>query len=241
MAETEQPKSLDEALAALQYDPPVLVKDKKGQVGSQKTKYADLVQVNISVLARLNGYGVIYVCLPTMLDDGKFVLEYELLHVASGDCRKGRYPLKLSDNPQQMGSAITYARRYALLAVTGIAAEDEDDDGQRNDRPTAQRRQPGQPAAAKATAQRARSAAAAPPLPDETDENMISDGQMRRMQQLFTRQGFTDLQRKRDYASQQIGRTVDSVRELTKAEATKVIDALDVPTEPGFDDEREAP
>jgi hypothetical protein len=31
--------------------------------------------------------------------------------------------------PQQMGSAITYARRYALMAVTGVFPSNEDDDG----------------------------------------------------------------------------------------------------------------
>lgn len=32
-------------------------------------------------------------------------------------------------NPQGIGSCITYARRYTLQSVLGIAAEDEDDDG----------------------------------------------------------------------------------------------------------------
>ena len=32
--------------------------------------------------------------------------------------------------PQTIGGAITYARRYALLAVTGVAPDDDDDDGQ---------------------------------------------------------------------------------------------------------------
>ncbi len=39
------------------------------------------------------------------------------------------FPIK-GENPMQLGSGITYARRYALLAVTGVAPEDEDDDGQ---------------------------------------------------------------------------------------------------------------
>jgi hypothetical protein len=122
------PKTLDEALLVFQADPPALVKDKKGQVGNQKTKYADLVQVNAVVLSRLNALGVVYVCAPSLVDGG-FGLDYRLTHVASGTQIAGRYPLKLAENPMQMGSAITYARRYVLLAITGVAAEDEDDDG----------------------------------------------------------------------------------------------------------------
>ena len=60
------PKDIDEALLMLQADPPVLVKDKKGQVGNQKTKYADLVQVNAVVLSRLNALGVAWVCCPDL-------------------------------------------------------------------------------------------------------------------------------------------------------------------------------
>ncbi|NIL65028.1 ERF family protein [Salinispora arenicola] len=95
------------ALAEFQAKPPTLTKNKAGH----QSKYADLVQVNEQVLARLNELGIVYTCAPTLADEGKFVLAYELVHVASGERLTGRYPLKLSENPQQMGSAITYARR----------------------------------------------------------------------------------------------------------------------------------
>lgn len=32
-------------------------------------------------------------------------------------------------NPQEIGSALTYARRYALCSVVGIAPAEDDDDG----------------------------------------------------------------------------------------------------------------
>ena len=57
------------------------------------------------------------------------VLAYVLRHTSGGE-DGGEYPLPSANTPaQQMGSAITYARRYCLLAVTGVAPEDEDDDG----------------------------------------------------------------------------------------------------------------
>jgi hypothetical protein len=190
-----EPKTLDEALAQLQADPPVLTKNKAGH----QSKYADLVQVNAVVLSRLNALGVIWKCRPTLIENGQFVLEYKLLHVASGTDESGRWPLKLSDNPQQLGSAVTYGRRYALLAVTGVAAEDEDDDGgaasgrqyaqratqQRaasrrtdsQDEPTAQRRtQPPR--------------AGRPPLPGESPDGPVSPEQHRHMHALWRELGY---------------------------------------------------
>ncbi len=50
-----------------------------------------------------------------------------LRHV-SGNTIEGMLPLEPAKprDPQSMGSAITYARRYAYMAILGIAAEDDD-------------------------------------------------------------------------------------------------------------------
>jgi len=198
------PKNIDEALLMLQADPPVLAKTKAGQVGNQKTKYADLVEVNRVVLTQLNALGVTWVCLPTLLPDsatgpGKFVLRYSLLHVASGTDKAGDWPLGAGE-PQKMGSAVTYARRYALLAVTGIAAEDEDDDGdaasgrnyaQRGAQRTRQQA-PVEPAAdGGRTAQRGvqRSRGTGPALPGEDPAGPVGADQHRHMRALWNEQG----------------------------------------------------
>jgi hypothetical protein len=57
------------------------------------------------------------------------VLAYALLH-ESGEGRSGEYllPDPTRARPQDIGSAITYARRYSFCAVTGLVTE-EDDDG----------------------------------------------------------------------------------------------------------------
>lgn len=188
-------KSLDEALLALQADPPVLTKTRDGQVGNQRTKYADLVQVNKQVLSRLNDLGLVWKCAPDLVPDGdhpmRFVLRYELKHVPSGESDSGVFPL-LGSTPQQHGSAITYARRYALLAVTGIAAEDEDDDGDAaSGQRTAQRRTPQQSAApAGRTAQRrAPRPGVAPELPGEDPTGPVGADQHRHMRALWNEQG----------------------------------------------------
>jgi hypothetical protein len=93
-----------------------------------KSKYADLADIVSVVLPALAKQGLAWITTPRVSDDG-FVLEYELRHT-SGDSITGSWPLPDPEKatPQQMGSAVTYAKRYTLSAVTGIAP-DEDDDG----------------------------------------------------------------------------------------------------------------
>lgn len=222
-----EPQNIDEVIHAVQAQRPVLTKDKKGQVGNQKTKYADLVQVNDVVLKLLNDLHTIWTCRPH-LEAGSFGLHYALRHVPSGTEVSGVWPLKLSENPQQMGSATTYGRRYALLAVTGIVADDEDDDGAAvANRGTAQRApmraQPARPA--ERTAQRAaRPAAAGPPLPGE-DSTAMTDPQRKRLHAML-REQFADRDTGLEWLSKTVGRPIASSNDLDKADATKVIDAL---------------
>ncbi|MER7164524.1 ERF family protein [Micromonospora sp. NPDC000207] len=231
------PKTLDEALIVLQADLPTLVKDKKGQVGNQKTKYADLVQVNAVVLAKLNGLGVVYKTKPTLREaEPRFVLSYELRHVASGTAEVGDYPLKLSENPMQMGSAITYARRYVLLALTGVAAEDEDDDGQTASGRYAQRAQPRRQATEdgdQPIAQRAQQPgrqAGGPPLPGEQQRpgaGGISEPQSRKLHACLREAGMSDRDQALLYISEVVGTPIESTAQLSKSQAARAIDALE--------------
>ncbi len=61
-----------------------------------------------------------------MTEDG-FVLAYELRY--GDEAITGEWPLPdpTKAKPQELGSAVTYAKRYTLSAVTGIAPDDDDD------------------------------------------------------------------------------------------------------------------
>jgi hypothetical protein len=236
----DDPKDIDEALLMLQANPPVLTKNKDGQVGNQKTKYADLVQVNAQVLSRLNALGVVWKCCPDLLEpDYRFVLRYELRHVPSGTAEKGVYPLK-GENAMQQGSSITYARRYALLAVTGIAAEDEDDDGdQASGRQHAQRAAP-RPRPREAptvddaapvvqrSAQRPRGTR--PPLPGENPDGPVGTEQHRTMRALWRDIGFDgdeNREKRLTVTARILGLPdLDSSAELTRGQGETVIAAL---------------
>ena len=91
------------------------------------SKYADLAEIRDTVMPTLTKHGFAVVQFTQVSATG-FYLVTRLLH-ESGEYLDSRYPLPEDvTKPQAMGSAITYARRYMLAAMCGIAAE-EDDDG----------------------------------------------------------------------------------------------------------------
>lgn len=90
-----------------------------------KSKYADLASVIDAAKKPLadNGLAVIQ----TTEIEGDAIVLVTLLSHSSGEWIKGRYPVKpVKNDPQGLGSALTYARRYAFSAITGIASEDDD-------------------------------------------------------------------------------------------------------------------
>ena len=121
------PASLAEALAALQGQLPRVAKDKPGQAGQGRYLYADLTDCTEAIMPLMSKLGLAFTALPSLDDDGRFVLAYQLLH-SGGESISGYYPLPTSGSPQQVGGAITYARRYTLCAVTGLAPGGDDDD-----------------------------------------------------------------------------------------------------------------
>jgi hypothetical protein len=118
--------SLTEALCAVQADLPKIKKADKADTGKFSYTYASLTDVNDAILPLLAKHGLAFACCPTVDSQG-FVLRWELRHT-SGETLEGSWPLPDSGGAQAQGSAVTYGRRYCLLAVTG-AAPDDDDDG----------------------------------------------------------------------------------------------------------------
>lgn len=92
-----------------------------------KSKYAELSEVLPQALSILNKHGLTIMQM-TDFEDGFDILKTIIMH-SSGQMVEGKMRLHLIKNdPQAHGSAITYARRYALMAAIGMVA-DEDDDG----------------------------------------------------------------------------------------------------------------
>lgn len=90
-----------------------------------KSKYADLNAVVDAVRIPFSENGLSYSQFPIM-EDNKVGVETILMH-ESGEWMSSILTLPMTkQDPQAAGSAITYARRYALQAIAGIPAEDDD-------------------------------------------------------------------------------------------------------------------
>lgn len=124
-----------------------------------RTKYADLSSVIEAVIGGLNDAGIALIQKQHPHDGGVRV-ETVFVH-ESGEmfsCGILEVPAAKSD-PQGYGSALTYARRYSIMAACGIAPEDDD----------------GNAAAAAAKAAAVRAAEAAKASVQKMDPAKISD------------------------------------------------------------------
>lgn len=100
-----------------------------------KSRYATLASVLDAVREPLAKNGLSVVQFPMLDDDGKrLTIETTIAH-AGGASLSSRLSAGVPDSrPQTLGSAISYLRRYALMAALGVAADD-DDDGEQVHRP----------------------------------------------------------------------------------------------------------
>src|SRR5271154_7147109 len=90
-----------------------------------KSKYADLASCWDACRAALSTHGLAVAQFPTTQDGGLYLVTH-LLHTSGQWMRSSLAVTPKDDTPQAMGSAITYARRYALCAVVGVAQIDDD-------------------------------------------------------------------------------------------------------------------
>lgn len=136
--------TLAAALAAFQAEMPTVAKSHRASVptktgGSYTYTYADLADVSAAVTPLLAKHGLAFTCCPRAADRG-YELVGRLLH-ASGESVEGSLPLT-GGTPQELGSSLTYMRRYLLGALTGVVTDDDDDGRQaqvaakRQQRPT---------------------------------------------------------------------------------------------------------
>lgn len=88
-------------------------------------RYADLASVLDAVRATLASNGLSIIQAPSYHQGTVTVLT--MLGHSSGQWMRNRLRMTLvKQDAQGIGSAITYARRYALMAIAGVAPEDDD-------------------------------------------------------------------------------------------------------------------
>ena len=119
---------LAEALSKAQGEMTGAVKSKQNPFF--KSSYADLAACWDAARAPLSKHGLSVSQTTEVSEAGTVILVTSLLH-SSGEHISGKLPVKpVKDDPQSMGSALTYARRYGFCAIVGVAPADEDDDGE---------------------------------------------------------------------------------------------------------------
>jgi ERF superfamily len=114
------------ALLAVQAAAPRMARDSVNpHFGS---RFASLAAIMSDVGPLLCAHQLVWLCLPTTDEHGSPALTYRLTHVPSGEAIEDTMPLMCAKpDPQGQGSALTYARRYALTAVLSLVADDDDD------------------------------------------------------------------------------------------------------------------
>jgi hypothetical protein len=133
-----------------------------------KSSYADLASCWAACRQALADNALAVVQMTDILADGRLALKTKLVH-SSGQWFESIYPISpIKSDPQGVGSALTYARRYSLCAIVGVAPVGDDDDGEAahgrggrdGQQPTAERKQ----------APKAAEKKSLPPPPDKVTE-----------------------------------------------------------------------
>jgi len=104
------------------------------------TKYADLASVWEACREQLVSNGLTVVQFPGEMIGNSMTMTTQLSH-ESGEWMRGTLSIPLSKvDAQGYGSAVTYARRYALAAVVGVCPEDDDGNAASQRAPAQQQR-----------------------------------------------------------------------------------------------------
>lgn len=126
--EAMRSEKIDSLLAALSKATGMIQDPKRTAVNPYyNSKYATLQDVYESIRQPLQESGLVVVQV-TKCENGNIKLITTLYHIETGEFISAEYPIQPSDmrNPQSLGSAITYARRYSLCTILGLAPEDDD-------------------------------------------------------------------------------------------------------------------
>jgi hypothetical protein len=202
---------INKALSELQQNLPQITKDLVGKVKTERAQYsysyADLAQISRELLPLLGKHGLSFTA-RTAVAEGRFMVVYELRHV-SGETIPGQWPLPERASPQEIGSAITYARRYGLCAVTGLAPDDEDHDA----------------IVAEKAEQRRRRESRQPKEASAPKSRPMNADQQKRMQTLFEQLGKDTREARLAYAKKVLKRELRSATEMSHEEAEKVLAA----------------
>ncbi len=130
MQKSEQINELAKALCAAQQEMRHAIKDAKNPFF--KSDYATLAAISDACLPALNKNGIAVTQTTTHSDNLHTALHTTLMHV-SGQWISSEYPVNPGKpDPQSLGSALSYARRYSLAGIAGVVVGDDDGEAAMN-------------------------------------------------------------------------------------------------------------
>jgi hypothetical protein len=91
-----------------------------------RSKYADLSSIMDACREPLSKHGLAVTQLPGRGEDGSVQLTTILMHESGEHLGSTISSRPAQENPQVVGSILTYLRRYALASVVGVVSDDDD-------------------------------------------------------------------------------------------------------------------
>ncbi|MCK5606524.1 ERF family protein [Candidatus Pacearchaeota archaeon] len=131
----EARKAYHVAMTAFKKKPPMIVKTKDVKFGETSYRHADLAEVATTIGKALNkqGLSAAWRTDQEAAEKGGVTVACEITHVLGHTERTSlTAPPDTSgkkNSIQAIASTVTYLQRYTLLALTGLAAQNTDDDG----------------------------------------------------------------------------------------------------------------
>jgi hypothetical protein len=119
------PINLAKALLAVQGELRGVVKDSTNP--HFKNRYASLEGVIDTVRPVMQAHGLVFMQAPGQFEQGVAHVTTSLIHAETGEAIHSTIGLPVTkQDPQGVGSAITYACRYSLMAMLGLPPVDDD-------------------------------------------------------------------------------------------------------------------
>jgi len=142
-------KGIVKALSEFQQACPAIKKDSTAKGTKFTYKYGSLPHVLEEIKPHMKKAGLTFTQ-PIVFRDGNEFIYTTLYHVESGEKIESKmllpeFEFDQMNKIQSKGSVITYYRRYALMAILGIVAEEDDNDAQGKEKRSYPRSETGKP------------------------------------------------------------------------------------------------
>lgn len=182
-----------------------VIVDETADTGSYSYRYASLAQIMKAVREVLGRHGFA-ISQEVYTDGDEVFVVTKLIHVGGAVFETRPMSMRFKPDPQHLGSLVTYMRRYQLVGVLGLAVED--DDG----------KLASQGAATRQPSRRSRAG-----------KQQVSAEQAARVTELFAALDMAGEDRRGDRLAvigDILGREIASTKDLTTADADRLIPAL---------------